>query len=60
MNDQSIDDLISQALSAVDQRKNRRRNFISAKVGIISLAITLFFYPVAAIAYSAPIEISKN
>ena len=60
MHDPSIDDLISQALSAVDQRKNRRRNFISAKVGIISLGITLFFYPVAAIAYSAPIEISKK
>ena len=48
------------ALSAVDEIKNRRRNLVSAKVGIMSLMINIFFLPVIAIAFSAPIELGKK
>ena len=48
------------ALSAVDQIKNRRRNLVSAKVGLVSLGINIIFLPVIAIAFSAPIELGKN
>ena len=47
------------ALSAVDQIKNRRRNLVSVKVGIMSLMINIFFFPVIAIAFIAPIELGK-
>ena len=47
------------ALPAVDQIKSRRRNLVSAKVGIMSLMINIFFLPVIAIAFIAPIELGK-